>query len=108
MPKEPAMTHTLPARLDLERRALFTVADPSQVNFTCREGTVWLTLDGDLRDYVLEAGDSFRTPEHRSALLYALSPARVDIDTCRERQALHARPASSFSGAGATLRIKPQ
>src|SRR5438045_2908516 len=88
MPKNrsPTMTRTLPARLDLERRALFTVDDPSQVNFTCLAGTVWLTLDGDIRDYVLEAGDSFRTGEHRSALLYALSPARVDIDTCKDRQ----------------------
>jgi hypothetical protein len=77
---------TLPAKLDLERRALFSVDDPSEVNFICREGTVWLTLDGDLQDYVLEAGDSFHTGEHRRALIYALSPARVDLDMCGNRQ----------------------
>jgi hypothetical protein len=79
-------TAPLPARLDLEHRALFAVGDASDVDFTCREGTVWLTLDGDLRDYVLEPGDSFRTGEHRRALIYALAPARVDLVACKRRE----------------------
>jgi len=84
MRKEVAMRETIPARLDLERRALFTLDDPSNLNFICRTGTVWITLDGDQRDYVLEAGDCFRTAEHRRALIYALAPTRVDLVTCQE------------------------
>jgi hypothetical protein len=91
---------TIPAKLDLEPRALFAVDDSSEVNFTCREGTVWLTLDGDLRDYVLEAGDSFRTGEHRRALIYALSPARVELAMCSNRQPV-IRPARTFRPAPA-------
>lgn len=43
------------------------------------EGTVWLTLDHDVRDIVLNAGDRFVTQEHRNALLYALAPARLEM-----------------------------
>jgi hypothetical protein len=86
MPKELAMRTTPLVRLDLERSELFDAGDASGVDFTCHEGTVWLTLDGDLRDYVLEAGDSFRTSDHRRALVYALEPARVDLATCKRRK----------------------
>jgi len=72
----------LPSRIDLEHRSVLALDDPSDVNLTCREGTLWLTLDGDPRDYVLEAGDSFRTVEHRRALVYALTPSRVELSAC--------------------------
>ncbi|AMO21697.1 hypothetical protein GCM10027034_01960 [Ramlibacter solisilvae] len=97
-------TDTLPARIDLAHRAVVAVDDPSEVNFTCREGTVWLTLDGDPRDFVLEAGDSFRTSEHRRALIYGLSPARLDLDAGARAQPVRRpsqgfRPVPAISGA---------
>ena len=59
-------TVTLPAR------QLFEIPDAASARILCTEGCLWLTLDDDPRDVILEPGDSFRTDEHRRALLYAL------------------------------------
>jgi hypothetical protein len=77
----------LPAHLELEKRALYSVDDAAGVEMACGEGAVWLTLDNDSQDYVLEAGDTFMTGEHRRALLYALAPARIDFVACHSRKA---------------------
>ena len=63
----------------LERRRLFDIADAAGVQIRCTAGSLWLTLDHDPRDIVLAAGESFTTPEHRRALLYALEPATVEL-----------------------------
>ncbi|MBX3587757.1 MAG: DUF2917 domain-containing protein [Ramlibacter sp.] len=65
--------------MNLDRRALFSVADASGVQITCREGAIWITLDDDPRDIVLERDASFVTPDHRRAIVYALQPARVTV-----------------------------
>lgn len=62
-------------QIGLAARSLFEIADAANVQIRCRKGTLWLTLDNDPRDVVLEPGESFVTTEHRRALLYALRPA---------------------------------
>lgn len=57
-------TITLPAR------QLFAVPPAGAVRILCTAGCLWLTLDGDLRDVVLNPGDAFEAGERR-ALLYA-------------------------------------
>src|SRR5687768_14888390 len=79
-------SHPLPSELRLEHRAIYSVADAADVQLACREGTVWLTLDGDLRDYVLEPGDRFITQEHRRALVYAIAPARISLEARYSRK----------------------
>lgn len=59
-------TITLPAR------QLFALPDASSARILCTCGCLWVTVDGDLRDVVLEPGDSFEAQEPRRALLYAL------------------------------------
>jgi hypothetical protein len=76
-------SQTLPSQLQLARKALYSIADASGIEVTCAEGAVWLTLDGDEQDYVLEAGQSFETPEHRRALVYAFEPSRISL-ACAE------------------------
>ena len=71
--------------LELAPRGMHTVADAAGVQIVCREGAVWVTLDHDERDWVLEAGESFAAPHHARALLYALGPARVDLVECQSR-----------------------
>ena len=68
------------AELQLQPRALYTVDDASQVRLSCREGALWITLDNDERDFVIEAGEDFTTSEHRRALVYALLPSRFYVE----------------------------
>jgi hypothetical protein len=77
---------SLPAYVRLEKRALHRVDDAAGVQIACREGSVWLTLDDDYQDYVLEAGETFTTGEHRRALIYALAPARIDLVANQSRK----------------------
>ena len=65
--------------LNLERSALFNLPDAAGVQIVCRDGTVWITLDNDQRDYVLEAGDSFTNAEHKRALIYAMRPSSIGV-----------------------------
>ena len=58
--------------VSLPARQLFAIADASTARITCTAGCLWLTLDDDPRDVILEPGDSFATREPRRALLYAL------------------------------------
>lgn len=66
--------------IELTHRGLHHVPDAAGQRMYCQSGTVWITLDHDTRDVVLEAGDSFSTPEHKRALVYALAPARLLIE----------------------------
>jgi hypothetical protein len=45
----------------------------------CLEGCVWITLDSDPRDVVLQAGQSFTVDRDRRALVHALDPVRVRV-----------------------------
>ncbi len=63
----------------LAPRAVFTIADAAGLQLACSEGELWVTLDHDPRDVILSAGESFFTTEHRRAIVYALSPARLTV-----------------------------
>ena len=94
----------LPSELRLAHRALFTIDDAAGVDLVCREGSLWITLDNDTRDIVLEAGGRFTTPEHRRAVIYAMEPARLALTAGATQQAAsrargHARPTALVSHA---------
>jgi hypothetical protein len=72
-------TENLPRNLRLEHKALYSLPDASELAVTCEEGAVWLTVDGDLQDYVLEAGETFETQDHGRVLIYALADSRISI-----------------------------
>ena len=66
----------------LAHQALMRIDDPAGLEITATRGTIWLTLDGDLRDFILTAGtsdDTFITTEHRTAILYALTDSQIDV-----------------------------
>ena len=62
--------------LGLEQRGLFEIPDVAGVQIRCTEGSLWITLDHDLRDIVLEPGDSFTGSDHRRALDLLRLPGR--------------------------------
>ena len=73
------MTDSSPLDLTLAHQAMFSVSDAAGVQITCHEGSLWVTLDDDPRDIVLDAGGSFLTTEHRRALIYAMKPSSLSL-----------------------------
>jgi hypothetical protein len=65
--------------LNLEHQGIVNVPDATAMSVTCVEGDVWLTLNNDPRDIVLQPGDTFTTPAHAGAIVYALKPSRVTL-----------------------------
>ena len=65
--------------LTLAARQLFVVPDTAAVRIDCTAGCLWLTLDHDPRDIVLEAGECYEGGEHTPALLYAMEASRLRI-----------------------------
>ena len=74
-------------QVSLAHQGLFDIADAAGVNVRCESGSVWITLDDDPQDYVLEAGQAFATEQHRHALVYALAPATLTLRARTEPQA---------------------
>jgi hypothetical protein len=66
-------TITLPAR------QLFEIPDAAGVRILCTAGCVWLTLDDDPNDVILEPGQSFEARESRRALLYAMEASTFSL-----------------------------
>ena len=68
-----------PQDLHLAARAVHSIADVHGLQLRCNEGTLWLTLDHDPRDVILEAGESFTGTEHRRGVVYALADAQLSM-----------------------------
>lgn len=66
-----------PVGMHLQRKAHVTVDDAAGLTVLCEQGTVWITLDNDPRDIVLEAGASFRSDAHQRAIVYALDDTHL-------------------------------
>jgi hypothetical protein len=64
----------------LARRDLMRIERPQGQRVRCQAGCVWVTVDGDPRDRVLEAGDSFTPTSARRVIVYGLEDSRVRID----------------------------
>ncbi len=72
-------THRQSTTIQLAAEALYSVPDASLVRLTCLEGVLWITLDNDPRDIVVEAGAEFSSRDRRRALVYALKPSRLSM-----------------------------
>jgi hypothetical protein len=75
-----------PITVALSHRQIHSIEDAAGWRIACRDGSVWITIDGDLRDYVLERGETFVTSHHARALVYALGNARIDLVACQSRK----------------------
>jgi len=76
--KSSLITTTLP----LTHKATMRIEDPARLEITCTNGSLWLTLDNDLRDVILTAGTadaSFTTDKHSAAVIYALEDSQVAV-----------------------------
>jgi len=73
-------------KLTLARRQVHKIEDVGGVRIVCRKGTVWITVDGDATDHVLERGETFVAPPQARALVSALADARIDLLACQSRK----------------------
>lgn len=74
----PSITTALP----LTHKATMRIDDPAGLEISCTRGSIWLTLDNDLRDIILTAGttaSTFTTPKHSVAVLYALQDSQITV-----------------------------
>lgn len=68
-----------PHHVRLAARAIHSIDDVAGLQLRCEEGSLWLTLDHDTRDVILEAGETYVGTEHRRGLVYALGDARLSL-----------------------------
>jgi hypothetical protein len=84
---ELAMSTSSPAssrfHVSLPKRSVFAIPDGAGVGIECRSGSVWVTLDRDPRDIVLEPGDRFEGTEHRRVLVSALEASCITVSDAR-------------------------
>ena len=80
----PNPSHT-DSPITLPRRAMLKLPDAAGVEVDCRSGSLWITLDGDTRDFIVEAGECFVTQSHRPAIVYALQASTLQLGPQRPR-----------------------
>lgn len=59
------------------RNQILEVKTPLGVTLECLRGRIWITLDGDSRDVVLDAGQTFTVDRDQRTLVMALDEATV-------------------------------
>ena len=69
--------------MSLPKKAIFTLPDAHEVDIECQSGVLWITIDHDPRDIVLEPGEHFRSASHERALVAALQPSCVRFSARR-------------------------
>lgn len=58
--------------LDLSNRRFVRIEDPARVQLQARRGTLWVTIDGEPRDFIVEPGESFEFTSRAPAVVGAL------------------------------------
>jgi Protein of unknown function (DUF2917) len=88
--------------MNLRHQAMFSVPDASKVRIGVSQGSVWITLDNDTKDYVLEECGVFTTTQPRRALVYALQPSCITVS---EKQPQMSQAASQNRNKGGQYAI---
>ncbi|HRI17334.1 MAG TPA: DUF2917 domain-containing protein [Burkholderiaceae bacterium] len=70
------MSHS---RIQLARRQMVSLAYAAGARIVARRGSLWVTQDHDLRDVVLNEGESFEVTGAARVIVQALSSACVDL-----------------------------
>lgn len=104
----PAVAQELPAggAIHLKKHQHLRMHDGCGWTVHAMAGTVWITQDGDIRDIVLETGESFVLDSGRPAILSPLNEAQISLErgSCRQSvptRTREARPSPAFSAARA-------
>jgi hypothetical protein len=76
--------------IDLPRNGVLRIADGQPHMIDVFEGEVWVTQDGDPRDVILEAGESFRFDSDGLTLVQAFRPSRLLVSDLADTPAMSA------------------
>lgn len=49
------------------------------ITIACLAGSIWVTLDNDMRDMILHAGHSFKVESNQRILIQALDTAHINL-----------------------------
>ena len=71
------LDHT--GRFAMLRGNLLEMPKGIPLDVSCGAGTLWVTLDNDIRDIVLTPGDAFSIPRGKRALVHALDDAVLEL-----------------------------
>lgn len=64
---------------EIARNKILDIKKALGVTIECLEGSVWVTLDGDRRDVILDAGQAFNVDRKQRTLIQAMDTARVRL-----------------------------
>lgn len=67
------------SRIQLANRQLISLIDAGGARIVARHGSLWVTQDHDLRDMILNEGESFEVTGSGRVIVQALSPACVGL-----------------------------
>lgn len=97
--------NTLTTRMERDELMSLTDAEPFEV--TSQVGCLWITMDNDSRDIILEPGQRFEFAAGDRALIVALKPSWFLISKAAA-QAVGKQPPRSTSLFGALRRWLPR
>jgi hypothetical protein len=75
----PARPQAAGADHALADRQMLKLPHPLGQLIVCTEGTLWVTVDGEREDHVLEPGDSFFATSNSPVIVAALGFARMTV-----------------------------
>lgn len=87
--------------IGLAARGLFEIPDIARVQVICSRGSLWITLDNDPRDIVLEAGESFFSTERRRAIVFAFELSTLVLRPEADQLTARRTPRISFTAGNA-------
>jgi hypothetical protein len=73
------MHRHVPPSIVLPKGVLWRPSEDGPLTVRCLSGCVWVTADGDTRDFVLYAGRSERFLHGRSLVVHAIEPSAVEV-----------------------------
>ncbi|MDB5809827.1 MAG: hypothetical protein JWN94_1949 [Betaproteobacteria bacterium] len=97
-------THT---KHELSRHGGLALDAASGRTVTCVSGNIWLTMEGDTRDVVIEPGASFVIDRGGLTLLAAQTPSVVLISAAKRAPAGFARIARWFLDTYGPAAVRP-
>lgn len=86
------------ARMKLNRDGLIAFRERRGARIVCHSGTLWVTRESQVKDCILEAGDSLAVREPGLTVITALAPSALTITEVGAADSPPGRWRSIFAG----------